>query len=573
MAAIRSRAAEFICILALLAVAAGGVDSIAGAQDLVDAPVVWYDDDSGDIDAPRPRHPSLMWEGPQSIIARPLARATNPGRLVRRVGTAFGGDHVKKAGDINPLGEVLNSSWFTNRIGLFSLTPDEVANGGARDALPDRSAPWTVIKAKTEGVTPGFSIRDARGDVYVIKFDPPDFPRTTLTAGVVSSRIFWAIGFNVPQDNIVLFDRKDLVIEPDITYTTGSGVTKTFGRKELDELLARLPTLPDGRYFALASKFLSGDFMGPFDYEGRRKDDPNDRIRHQDRRLLRGLRIFAAWLNHFDTKQHNSLDMYVEEDGRRFVKHHLIDFASTLGAGGKRPVNKPGYEYEVDYAPVFGRIFTLGILEIPWYQVHRPEGLPEVGYFTAEDWDPLKWKPQNPNDAFADMTDRDGYWAAKIVSAFTDEQIEAILREARYQDPGSIPYLKNVLVKRRDIIARTFFDRIPPLDFFRMDGGSLVFDDLGAERGIYPGTNPRYRVRVAAVDSGRDAADWSEWIESGRTELTLTSGPAAAVMSSASEQEFPFLAVECAVDRGEGWSGTVTAYAARAGGRVVAVDR
>ena len=42
-----------------------------------------------------------------------------------------------------------------------------------------------------------------------------------------------------------------------------------------------------------------------------REDDPNDTVRHQDRRELRALKVFAAWVNHFDTKMHNSLDMYV----------------------------------------------------------------------------------------------------------------------------------------------------------------------------------------------------------------------------------------------------------------------
>ncbi|NIW47138.1 MAG: hypothetical protein GWN30_21030, partial [Gammaproteobacteria bacterium] len=60
--------------------------------------------------------------------------------------------------------------------------------------------------------------------------------------------------------------------------------------------------------------------------KGIRDDDLNDVIPHQHRRELRGLRVVAAWLNHFDTKANNTLDVYVE-DG--YVRHYLIDFGST----------------------------------------------------------------------------------------------------------------------------------------------------------------------------------------------------------------------------------------------------
>ena len=33
--------------------------------------------------------------------------------------------------------------------------------------------------------------------------------------------------------------------------------------------------------------------------------------------ILRGLRVFAAWVNHNDSKSLNSLDMLVEEEGNQ----------------------------------------------------------------------------------------------------------------------------------------------------------------------------------------------------------------------------------------------------------------
>ena len=77
--------------------------------------------------------------------------------------------------------------------------------------------------------------------------------------------------------------------------------------------------------------------MGPFSYEGMRTDDPNDIVPHEDRRELRGLRVFAAWLNHHDTRSINSMDTLVEENGIRYLKHYLLDFGSILGSAGFAP--------------------------------------------------------------------------------------------------------------------------------------------------------------------------------------------------------------------------------------------
>ena len=83
------------------------------------------------------------------------------------------------------------------------------------------------------------------------------------------------------------------------------------------------------------SKYLAGVPKGPFLYEGKRPDDPNDRILRENRRELRGFRILAAFVNHTDTKAANALDTYDPET--RYLTHHLIDFSSTLGADNADP--------------------------------------------------------------------------------------------------------------------------------------------------------------------------------------------------------------------------------------------
>ena len=94
----------------------------------------------------------------------------------------------------------------------------------------------------------------------------------------------------------------------------------------------------DGTVRVLASKFLKGKPVGPYPYRGVRIEDPNDRIPHEHRRELRGYRVFCAFLDHTDSREANTLDMFhkVNESGEGYIKHHLIDFGSIMGSAGAR---------------------------------------------------------------------------------------------------------------------------------------------------------------------------------------------------------------------------------------------
>lgn len=562
-------------ILAVLLLAAGTAPSIASDErPLVDAPVVWYEDDRHDIEIPVEREPSVSWDYFDDSWGWPRERWTDPVRLVRNFGKLFGGDQVQPAGNINSLDEVPNSTWFTNRIGIYSMTPRDAAKGPGGGMGPDRSGKWVVVSAKTEGVSPGFNIRDARGDIYLIKFDPKGFLNMTTAADVISSRIFHAAGYNVPEDAAVSFRRGDIVVGEDAKIKE-HGVKRPMTEADVDSILARVDRPDDGEWIALSSKFLSGRPIGPFDYRARRKDDPNDTVDHWNRRELRGLYVFAAWLNHFDVKQHNSLDMYVEENGSRFVKHHLIDFASTLGAaaGVEGPNPRYGYEFSFDIPAMTRRAVTLGMSEDDWRK-RTLHGFREVGYFDSTYFDPGGFDPLQPNSAFANTTRRDAYWGAKIVGAFRDSHIDAIVAEGGYREPGAAEHVAAVLKANRNKIVRYFFDQVTPLDFFRVTGGVVEFTDLGIDYGVYPGMPARYRARFAMADASRDkmGSSRTEWEEISSTRIPLDSGPAAGALAQL-DGSHSFLAMEVQVNRGDGWSDSVTAYLAAASGRIVAVDR
>lgn len=536
-------------------------------------PVVWHADDRRDVPMPQSREVGVAKDAIREIFFRPVARATHPGRLVRSVGALFGGEAPRPAANVNRLDEVPSSSWFTNRIGLFPFSPTRAARGPGTGTGPDRGGPWTVVAAKTEGVTAGFTILDPRGKRYLIKFDPPGYSGIQSAAGVIAGRILYAAGYNVPDDAVVFFRRDRLRVGPSVTIPGDQG-PRPMTEADLTSLLAGITREEDGTWRALASEILPGRALGPFDWQGTRDDDPNDRVNHEDRRELRGYRVFASWICHFDTKQLNSLDVWVEEDGRRFVEHYFIDFASTfgtgfastLGAGPRRLSRKYCFEYTLDGGSMWRRLWGLGFVTDDWRSLERPTHLEEIGYYESEIFDPMDFQPYQGNGAFAKLTRRDGYWAAKIISAFTDQHLEAIVAEGKYREPGAARYLVRTLAERRDLLARAWFDRVPPLDFFFVEGGRLRFHDLGVERGLYPASRTRYRVRTASVDEDRKGWGWSEALELRGRSVPL---PEAGT----GEDPRGFVAAELRVSRGEGWSDPVTVYVSRRSGEVVGLDR
>src|SRR5262249_40584135 len=158
-------------------------------------------------------------------------------------------------------------------------------------------------------------------------------PELATAAEVISTKFFYALGYNVPENYLVTFKREQLKADSKAMIGAAGKRDRRLTESELNSVLKRVRSSPDGMYRAMASKLLQGTPLGPFQYHGTRPDDPNDIFPHEHRRELRGLRVFAAWLNHDDSRAINSLDILVEDKGRRYVRHYLIDFGATLGSG------------------------------------------------------------------------------------------------------------------------------------------------------------------------------------------------------------------------------------------------
>ncbi len=423
------------------------------------------------------------------------------GDLYDRFGHIFGdvgSDAWTEAANANTLDEVPDSSWFTNRHGVERMSVEALVRGPDSGDGPDLSAPWTIFKSKSQGLTPGFEITDARGDRYIIKFDPLDIPELASAAEIVSTKLFYAIGYHAPENYIVLVDPEQFIIEPGTRLEDEFGDEVGLTRRRLDRLLNRVGRT-NGLLRVTASKYLSGLPLGPFRYYGTRSDDPNDVIPHEHRRELRGLRVFAAWLNHDDTRAHNTQDVWVEDEGRRYIRHFLLDFGSTLGSGSiEAQLPNLSYQFWLDPALVKRNVAGFGFRVPPYRKVKFPD-FPSVGRYEADAYDPHGWRNDYPNPAFVRMTGRDAFWAAKIVARFTPEEIAAVVATGQYSDPAAAAYLVETIVARQHRTASYYLNLMNPLDEFAVTDTGLAFANL-SERYGYAEPGASYEIAWSVYD-------------------------------------------------------------------------
>jgi hypothetical protein len=382
------------------------------------------------------------------------------------------------ARDVNTLGEVIEGAWYELRHYRSRMSLAQLAAGPGSANGPSTTGVWTVVSAKTEGITPGFVIEDERKRRYFLKFDPPAYPELATGADVVSSKFFYALGYHVPENYIVHFDRARLQVSPKATFRDVRGRVLRLKGKDVSEILLRAPHEADGAYRASASLFLAGKILNEYRYYGTRSDDPNDTIPHEHRRSLRGLQVFCAWLGHDDSRAINTLDSLVEEDGHRFVKHYLLDFGSTLGSASNGP-NSPrsGFEPFFTWRSSAKEFFSLGLHVPHWSRIDYPE-LRGVGRFSAERFDPVAWTPEYPNPAFRNRLPDDVFWAARQVMHFTDEEIRAVVSTGQYTDANAATHISDSLIQRRDAIGKAYLARPLQLDRFHVENGHIVYEDL-----------------------------------------------------------------------------------------------
>lgn len=455
---------------------------------------VWVVDDRRDVpDRPAKSDFYRNFYFFEELVVRPTERSLSLARFPR-------------AQNVNALGEVPDSTWFSNRIGRSDLSPAEVRRGPDDHGPPDLSRPLLVHEAEWGVGAPRLQVEDARGLRYILKFDRADAPENETAADVIVQRLLWAIGFNVPEDDIVFFSRDQLERAEGAVRTRDLGSDVPLKPGDLDEALRDVALEPDGRFRGLSSKYLPGEPLGGYGVRGTRDGDPNDVVPHELRRELRGQHVFFAWVDHTDVKPDNWLDVWVERpegSGRRYVEHYLLDFGKALGnLAWLDRYPEDGFAYFFDFGYAAPSLLSLGLYARPWDAYRVPE-LRGVGRFGIDAFDPAEWKPYYP---FLPITIRDAvddYWAAKILMRFSRDHIRAAVDAGQLSSLLSRAYVAEVLEQRKRALGRWAFSRIPPFEEFVFEaapGGSrLCFSSLWERYGFDHETGSRIRPTRAAV--------------------------------------------------------------------------
>ena len=414
----------------------------------------------------------------------------------------------QRAKDINTVDEVPDGPFYVNRSGRMPLTPAIVARASNTSNGP-APGKWTVVSAKSDGVTPGFTIRDSANQLWFIKFDPPGWRGMATGSEIVAAKLFWAAGYHTAEYHIGALVPSNLVIGKDTKITPPGEMPRSMNEGDISWLLSRADKDPDGSYRVILSKAAPGRPVGRIKFSGTRADDPNDVIPHEHRRELRGYFVFAAWLNHVDAKGINSLSALVTENGRSFIRHYLLDFGSALGSAAVGPREGwEGYEALVEEPGEIGRrVLGLG-LNIPVWRTQQYYESSTIGRLPRDHskWNPEAWWPHITNAAFRHMRRDDEFWAASKLVAITDDMIRAAVAEGKFGDPESEAFLAKAISDRRLRILQTYLPKVNPIVDPVLDrDGRLSFRNLAADMAVADRA-PGYRALWYTFDNASDRA-------------------------------------------------------------------
>jgi hypothetical protein len=446
----------------------------------------------GKLCAPEPYESSLSWDAADNTVFRPISKF-------------FEVDSHGEAENVNAFDEVPDSSWFNNRIGARAMSAVEVARGYCPEGPELSSDPpdgsWLIDRGKSDGANPGFRV-SALGTKFMFKTDDSQ-PERATAATAIAARLYYAAGYWAPCDSVVYFKLSALRLTPGLSTKTSIGRSRPLDQRRLLEILSR--TARRGvLYRATASRWLPGVAIGPFKYEGTRSDDPSDTIPHENRRDLRGARLMAAWLNHFDSREQNTMSTWLPErpkdpQSRGHVRHWYIDLGDSFGSEWTVDgiSKRHGHAYLLDFSYLLEDFATLGSVERPWDRAGRTPGLEIFGYFSARDFDPELWRGEYPNPAFGRMTERDGAWAARIISRFTPEHVEAAVRVGDFTSAAATTFLTRVLLERRQRLLQRYFSKLSPVSDVRIEPQQLCAVDLARQAGVFDAARFRYRASVS----------------------------------------------------------------------------
>lgn len=353
-----------------------------------------------------------------------------------------------------------------------AISQEDLYAGFGRDRLPRfDEALYTYNAPKvSSGTHAGFDV-ELNGQRYKIKFGE-------INSEPFTARIFYALGYNVdPTDystevkvrydrrmfrefhlrkplamNIAPFGIRLSTVQLQTHYDPFKFITKAVFKDGLDvsgmalkQMLFKNPALPHPEdlpenFRPEVESVLDYLVMAPANVQPR--DGPTQSIGswefgglgHEDRRELRGAGLLAAWLAYFDSRPDNTKLRIQRDTDQVQLEHYISDLGGGMGEG--TGWFSPHGENPNDFTWTFTEP---QIVRGP-HQMTTPF---RIKYF----------KPVVPTPAFAEMTEDDARWMARLIGQLTEDQLRAALIASGYDNAEARLYLEK-LISRRDRMIR-----------------------------------------------------------------------------------------------------------------------
>lgn len=412
-------------------------------------------------------------------VRRPLIDALDPERY-------------PDAQDVNALDEVPRSSWFEPR----AVDASEIGVRPRSVGIP--VPPLTVLGEPPEAGRGGVAIEDARGVRYELGVDPAPRPGMRTAAAAIASRLVWALGLRTPEVFVTSVSLDDFV--------TGERAHRDDGSLVDVEAILRGGAPPSGgRFRVSATAWPVGADLGPAPISVTRRDDPNDRVPHRDRRTQRALKVFGAWLKLSGIGPKKTLDAYVGPPGQGHVEHFLVGLDDALGADD---VVAPGPPDRDRGSTPLWNLLSFGFARAPARPPTQRRWL-SLGAFDA-DVDPAGFSAPQPFEPMDRILPPDGYWAAKRIASLSHEVLEAAVSAGGIDDAAARAFVVATLEARRRKVVGYWYGQVTPLELERVETDGVVVRDRGIADGVVDAKGSTYRVAFLDAE-GDEVAPRARW--------------------------------------------------------------
>ncbi len=374
------------------------------------------------------------------------------------------------AADVNALDQVPRSSFYNRELPSLGTAPQP---------------PFTVEGVDRSGDDLTLSVTDALGRRFELRHDPAGLSQTRTAAAVIASRLTREIGYLTVPVWALDLDKAALRIGPIDDLVRAPHFQDAIDRF-MDKYLRRRIS---------ATAWPVGIDLGPTPMSGTRDDDANDRIEHEDRRTLRALPVFAAWLDATDLGPHRLRDVYVGRPPHGHVDHMLVQLDTALG------VHRLMQDIPVERAvgvlrgSALRNLATLG-LSRGGKSSERPAA-PSLVVLPGR-VDPGTRPGQAA--AFDRLEAPDGYWAAKILVAMRSGVIHRAVDAGRIDDRAVAKHVEEALAQRRRTLVAYWMSRVTPCEVALVSGTRLVLEDRAMQAGVATRARSRYAAVVLADD-------------------------------------------------------------------------